>query len=462
MDLRNLTISRANELFNEKKLTSEKLVEFYLERISEYSHLNAVLELNPDALFIAKALDKERVSGFVRSKLHGIPVIIKGNIDTADKMQTTAGAKALQGNYATKDAFLVEKLRKAGAIILGKANLTEFANFVSFKMPNGYSKLGGQTKNPYGDFDTGGSSSGSAVAVAADLCLAAIGTETSGSILSPSSSNSCVGLKPTVGLVSRGGIIPISYSQDTAGPITRTVQDAFEVLRVISGYDEDDPATYIIKSRKFSAEIKKIDDYSGMIFGYSEQLFEWLSKGEILLFKETIKKIESLNGKVVKVEFEDLEKINNINVLFYEFKHGINNYLKDKSLKVKTLTDIIRYNFRNADAMPYGQSILLRSDATDINEKEYIESLLRDIKYAKGSIDKLFERYNLTALLFPANYGAHITAKAKYPSITIPAGYTDTGPFGVTFSARAFEEEKLCALACVFEREFPERQLPPI
>jgi amidase len=214
MDLRNLTIKKANEYFK-KGLTSVELVEFYLERIAKYEKLNAILELNPDALFIAHQLDIERKNGHIRSKLHGIPIIIKGNIDTGDKMQTTAGVKALEGNYVKDDAFLVKKLRDAGAIILAKANLTEFANFVSFNMPNGYSTLGGQTKNPYGNFDTGGSSSGSAVAVAADLCLAAIGTETSGSILSPSSSNSCVGLKPTTGTISRSGIIPISYTQET-------------------------------------------------------------------------------------------------------------------------------------------------------------------------------------------------------------------------------------------------------
>ncbi|HCF38452.1 MAG TPA: peptide amidase, partial [Thermosipho africanus] len=232
--MKNLTVKKFNDFYDEGKLTSERLVEFYLERISKIN-LNAILEINPDALFIARALDRERRNGKKRSNLHGIPVIIKGNIDTNDKMQTTAGAKALEGNFASSDAFIVKKLREAGCVIIGKANLTEFANFVSFKMPNGYSRLGGQTRNPYGDFDTGGSSSGSAVAIAADLALLSIGTETSGSILSPSSMNSCVGLKPTVGTVSRTGIIPISFTQDTAGPITRTVEDAFELFKVIFG-----------------------------------------------------------------------------------------------------------------------------------------------------------------------------------------------------------------------------------
>ncbi|ANQ53046.1 MULTISPECIES: amidase family protein [unclassified Thermosipho (in: thermotogales)] len=457
--LRDLTIKRFNKLYDEGKITSEKLVEFYLERISSIS-LNAVLEINPDALFIARAMDEERKNNKKRSNLHGVPVIIKGNIDTKDKMQTTGGAKALLGNYVNNDAFLVKKLREAGAVIIGKSNLTEFANFVSYEMPNGYSRLGGQTKNPYGNFDVGGSSSGSAVAVAADFALVSIGTETSGSILSPSSSNSCVGLKPTVGTVSRNGIIPISYTQDTAGPITRTVEDAFEVFRIIYGFDLNDPATYIVKNKKVPEKIKEISDYSGMIFGYSKQFFNWLTHEQILLFKDSLKKVEKLNGKVVEIKFENLDKINNINVLFYEFKHGINNYLKDKDLQVKTLTDVINFNFENKDAIPYGQSILLRSDTTDINEREYIESLLNDRKYAKGGIDWLFEKYNLTALLFPANYGAHITAKAKYPSITVPAGYTDTGPFGLTFSAREFEEEKLFSLAYLFEKNFSIRKIP--
>ncbi|WP_231109719.1 amidase family protein [Thermosipho melanesiensis] len=219
-------------------------------------------------------MDNEKKLGKKRSTLHGVPVIIKGNIDTNDKMRTSAGAKVLENNYPKKDAFLVKKLKDAGAVILGKANLTEFANFVSYKMPNGYSYLGGQTKNPYGNFDTGGSSSGSAVSVAADFCLVSIGTETSGSILSPASSNFCVGLKPTVGTVSRTGITPISYPQDIAGPITRTVEDAFEVFKVIYGFDRDDPSTYMVKDKHLSNHINFIENYSNFVFGYTEQVFE--------------------------------------------------------------------------------------------------------------------------------------------------------------------------------------------
>lgn len=459
--MKNLTVKKFNDFYDEGKLTSERLVEFYLERISKIN-LNAILEINPDALFIARALDRERRNGKKRSNLHGIPVIIKGNIDTNDKMQTTAGAKALEGNFASSDAFIVKKLREAGCVIIGKANLTEFANFVSFKMPNGYSRLGGQTRNPYGDFDTGGSSSGSAVAIAADLALLSIGTETSGSILSPSSMNSCVGLKPTVGTVSRTGIIPISFTQDTAGPITRTVEDAFGLFKVIFGYDHKDPATYFIKNFSFDSKIEIIHDLYGMKFGYTDQIFEWMNKELVDIFLENLKKIEKLGGKVKKVEFKNLNKINNIEVLYYEFKLGINNYLKDKNLKVKTLSDIIKYNFENRDAIPYGQNILLYSDATDIKDGRYIEYLLNDRKYAKGEIDRLFNENDLDALLFPANYGAHITAKAQYPSIVVPAGFTEKGPFGLTFSARAFEENKLFSIALLFERSFSERKLPEL
>lgn len=459
--LKNLTVRKFNELYDNGKISSEKLVEFYLERISKID-LNAILEINPDALFIARALDKERKNGKIRSNLHGIPIVIKGNIDTCDKMQTTAGAKVLKGNFASKDAYLVKKLREAGCIILGKANLTEFANFVSYKMPNGFSKLGGQTKNPYGNFDTGGSSSGSAVAIAADFSLISVGTETSGSILSPASSNSCVGLKPTVGTISRSGIIPISFTQDTAGPITRTVSDAFELFKVIYGYDFEDSATYVLKNLKFEKKIEELNDYYGMSFGYSEQLMEWLNKEQLEIFLNSLKKVDRLGGKIKKIEFKNLEKINNIEVLFYEFKLGINNYLKNKNLKVKTLTDIIRFNFKNQDAIPYGQSILLHSDATDINDNNYIEALLNDRKYAKEELKKIFLKYNLTAFLFPANYGAHITAKSLYPSITVPAGYTNSCPFGITFSAQEFEENKLFSLAQLFEKRFPERKLPDI
>ncbi|GAB6189707.1 amidase family protein [Marinitoga arctica] len=461
MELLNLTIEKVNKLFNENKLNSVELVEFYLERISKYSHLNAVLEINPDVIFIAQKLDLERKKGKVRSNLHGVPIIIKGNIDTNDKMQTTAGVKALEGNYAREDAYLVKLLRKSGAIILGKANLTEFANFVSFNMKNGYSTLGGQTKNPYGDFDTGGSSSGSAVAVAADLCLAAIGTETSGSILSPSSSNSCVGLKPTTGSISRSGIIPISYTQDTAGPITRTVQDAYEIFKILSKYDKKDISTYIVKDYK--PKFNEIKDYSGMIFGYSEDHLKWLEDEKKDAFFEALKKVEKLGGKVIKVKFENLDKINNINVLYYEFKHGINNYLKDKTLKVKALNDIIKYNYKNPRAIKYGQNILIKSDGTDIRDREYIESLLNDRKYSrKLGIDKVMDEYNLTSLLFPANYGAGISAKAGYPSITVPATYINGEPFGLTFTSKFLEEEKLFSLANLFENKYPIRELPKI
>ncbi|SHE82834.1 amidase [Marinitoga hydrogenitolerans DSM 16785] len=461
MELMNLTIEKVNKLFDEKKINSVDLVEFYLERISKLQNLNAILEINPDAIFIAQKLDLERKKGKIRSKLHGIPIIIKGNIDTNDKIQTTAGAKALEGNFAKEDAYLVKLLRKAGAVILGKANLTEFANFVSFKMKNGYSTLGGQTKNPYGNFDTGGSSSGSAVAVAADLCLAAIGTETSGSILSPSSSNSCVGLKPTTGSISRSGIIPISYTQDTAGPITRTVKDAYEIFKILSKYDKKDAATYIVKDYK--PKFSEIKDYKGMIFGYSEDHIKWLEDEKRDAFFEALKKVEKLGGKIIKVKFENLDKISNINVLYYEFKHGINNYLKDKDLEVKTLNDIIKYNYKNPRAIKYGQNILIKSDGTNINDKEYLESLLNDRKYSrKLGIDKIIEEHNLTALIFPANYGAGIAAKAGYPSITVPCSYINGEPFGLTFTARFLEEEKLFSLAQCYEQSYNVRKLPKI
>ncbi|KAF2956860.1 amidase family protein [Marinitoga sp. 38H-ov] len=460
MDLMNLTIKKVNEYF-EKRLSSVELVEFYLERISKYKYLNAILEINPDALFIARQMDIERKSSNVRSKLHGVPIIIKGNIDTFDKMQTTAGAKSLEGNYAKEDAFLVKKLRKSGAIILAKANLTEFANFVSFNMPNGYSTLGGQTKNPYGDFDTGGSSSGSAVAVAADLCLAAIGTETSGSILSPASSNFCVGLKPTTGTISRSGIIPISYTQDTAGPIARTVEDVYEIYKVLIGYDDKDPASYL--SKEYNADLEKLDNFNGLKFGVSKNHLNWLSEDQKNIFYESLERVKKLGGEIIEFEFEHLDKINNINVLYYEFKHGINNYLKDKNLKVKTLNDIIKFNIHNREAIKYGQNILIKSDGTNLKDKEYIESLINDRKYSrKFGIDKVMEEYDLFALIFPANYGAGISAKSGYPSVTVPAGYTKDGPFGITFTAKALEEGKILSLAKCFEERYPIREIPEI
>ncbi len=450
-----MTLMEFYKAYRSAEISSEKLTELFLERISDLnSEYRAVLEINPDALLIARERDVEAKLGKFRGDLHGAPILIKGNIDTADKMETTAGAMAFRGNRPTKDAFLVKKLRKAGAVILGKANLTELANFVSFEMPNGYSTLGGQTKNARGDFDPGGSSSGSAVGVALDMCLAAVGTETSGSILSPSSSNGVIGHKPTTGTISRSGIIPISFTQDTAGPIAKTVEDAFILFGKMIGYDENDPSTGISKS--YTPVLRRIDSYKGMKFGYSEQFLRDLSSGHIEIFEKSLRNVESLGGKVLRISFPHLSEIMNIDVLFYEFPKAISNYLKDKNLAVKSLDDIIRFNHKHEDAIRYGQSILVKSSSYNMNDPEYLKSLLNDRKYSRRSgIDLVMSENDLDAILFPANYGALIAAKAGYPSITVPTGFSEKfGPFGLTFSGGFLEDEKLYSLANLYFLKF--------
>jgi len=464
MSLKNLSIKEIQEKFKKNEINSVELTEFYLKRISMYNEkLNAIIEINPEALDIAAKMDYERKNGKIRSSLHGIPFVIKANIDTGDKMKTSAGVLALKDNYAKKDSFLVKKLRKAGAVLLGKANLSEFANFISFDLPNGYSAVGGQTKNPYGKFDTGGSSSGSGVSVAADLCAFAIGTETSGSILSPASSNSCIGLKPTTGSISRNGIIPISHTQDTAGPITRTVEDAYLVFKEIVGYDKEDIKTYIAKD--YNLKRIKIDTFKNKKFGYPKNIIEYLNKSQKEIWEKTIKKLEENGAEIVSFEYQNIDKISNIEIFFHEFKYGVNEYLKDKDLEIKTLTDIIKYNQQNKKAIPYGQSILLKADSTSgtLKEKEYLESLLNDRKYSRTEgIDKVIKELELDSIISPANFGAMVPAKAGYPSITVPAGYTDEGPFGFTFTHKAGEEMKIISLAELFEKMHDVRKLPEI
>jgi amidase len=339
MSLKNLTIKKIQKMFEKNEISSVELTEFYLGRISNYNEkLNAVIEVNPDALDIAYKMDSERKKGKVRSPLHGVPFIIKANIDTGDKMRTSAGSLALKDNYTEKDAHVVKLLRKAGAVLLGKANLSEFANFISFDLPNGFSAVGGQTKNPYGNFDTGGSSSGSGVAVAADFCTFAIGTETSGSILSPASSNSCVGLKPTTGSISRTGIIPISHSQDTSGPITRTVEDAYLVFKEIVGYDKNDLKTNIAKGYDLKREEQS--SFKNKKFGYHKSIIEYLSESQKKVWEETIKMLEENGAEIIPFEYENIDKISNINTLLYEFKYGINDYLKDKKLKCYSIWSV--------------------------------------------------------------------------------------------------------------------------
>ncbi|WP_093044780.1 amidase family protein [Thalassobacillus cyri] len=446
--------------------SSKDIVITLLERISRYDqsgiHINSILKINPEALPIAEALDTERDQQGTRGPLHGIPIIIKDNIDTNDKMHTSAGSVALKDHYASQEAFVVKQFRQAGAIILGKANLTEWANFMTEGMPNGYSSRGGQVLNPYGPgaFDVGGSSSGSAAAVASQFAAGGIGTETSGSILSPASSNAVVGLKPTVGLISRTGIIPIAHSQDTAGPITRTVHDAALLLEVLTGIDESDPATKI-------AETKLPQDYTSSLhsnaledarIGIDRSYLESLSEEENKVIDQAMQDIIQQGGEIIDVNIR--EKTRDSSVLFHEFKNGLNAYLADCSshLPVHSLQELIEFNNSHADlTLKYGQTLLTASEEKSghLTELEYIRDRLDDIKYSQEEgIDRVVKEHNLDALLFANNLGAGIAAMAGYPSITVPAGFTapEGKPVGLTLTSTAFQESKLLSLAYAYEQ----------
>ena len=450
------------------KLSSFELVTHYLQQITlddkQGKQINAVLEINPDALFIAESLDVERKIKGVRGAMHGIPVLIKDNIDTGDMMHTSAGSLALKDNYAEDDAFLVAKLRAAGAVVLGKANLTEWANFMAEDMPNGFSSRGGQVLNPYGPgvFDVGGSSSGSAAGVAAGFVPIAVGTETSGSILSPASANHLVGIKPTVGLISRSGIIPISHSQDTAGPIAKTVWDAAFLLSIMAGPDPLDPATLhsMGHSQMDYTQFLTRCDLQGIRLGVpSGPYLEDVRPEKLAIFQQALDLLRSLGAEVIEdvalFAFDDME----MTVLKHEFKSGVNYYLHHHHSvnQVKNLSDVIAFNKKHADvALNFGQSVLIESDETDgtLTSPRYIHARLEDLRRSRSEgIDKMLDHHQLSALLFIGAAGSEIAAKAGYPSVTVPAGLTVSGePVGLTFTGSAFSEPQLLTYAYAFEQ----------
>ena len=468
--LEDATIAQLQEAMAKGQLTSEQLVIRYLERIARFDQagitLNAVLEINPDALYIAQAMDRERTLAGPRGPLHGIPVLLKDNIDTADKLHTSAGSLALATNMAPRDAFVAAQLRQAGAVILGKANMTEFANFMTEGMPSGYSSRGGQVLNPYvpGKMTPSGSSSGSGAAVAADLTTVAIGTETSGSILSPASNQSVVGIKPTVGLVSRTGIIPIANSQDTAGPMARTVADAAVLLGALTGIDPADPATAVSAGRAYTdyTQFLDADGLKGARIGVPRPAWfkERLSEGELELFERAIKAIAALGAEVV-----DPIDIPNYNwwggsVLEHEFKVGINAYLASlgPAAPVRSLKEIITFNDANPEAaLKYGQTLLTLSESTSgrLTEPQYLNDRLKDIRQSRTEgIDAVMDAHGLDALLLPGSWGVWLPAKAGYPSICVPAGYygEEGRPMGVTFTGRAWSEPTLIRMGYAYEQ----------
>jgi amidase len=487
--LEEATIQNLQEMMKEGKYTARQLTELYLRRIDELDEngpkLNSVIELNPDALAIADQLDNERKNGKVRSALHGVPVLIKDNIDTADKMQTTAGALAMEGNVASRDAFIVTKIRYAGAIIMGKTNLSEWANFRSERSSSGWSSRGGQTKNPYIlDRNPCGSSSGSGTSVAANLCAFAIGTETNGSIGCPASINGIVGIKPTVGLWSRAGIIPISKTQDTAGPMTRTVTDAAVVLGLLAGKDDRDDATTSApgKSETDYTKFLAADGLKSKRIGV-EKSYLHIHEGVDGLFQKAIETMKAQGAEIVEVDFMSLLKETNSDeylVLQYEFKDGLNKYLSTANAKVKSLTDVINFNIQNeSKAMPFfKQEILVKSEALkSLEEKEYQNAVKKITTIARTAIDQTLAKFEVDAICGPTNgpswctdlvngdfftgYGMYSPAAiAGYPHINVPMGFVNELPIGLTFLGTAFSEPSLISIGYAYEQASNNRRGP--
>lgn len=483
------TIRQLQQAMDSGEQTARSLTQLYLDRIKQVDKngpaLNAVIEVNPDALTIADTLDNERKNGKIRGHLHGIPILLKDNIDTGDRMMTTAGSLALDGHYAKADAFIVKRLREAGAVILGKTNLSEWANFRSERSSSGWSSRGGQTRNPYIlDRSPCGSSSGSGTAVSANLCAVAIGTETNGSIACPSSINGVVGIKPTVGLVSRTGLIPISETQDTAGPMTRSVEDAAILLGVLAGMDDADKITAesVGKSKRDYTVFLNASGLQGKKIGV-EKSFLKVHENVDALFEEAINVMTQQGATIVEVDL--IEQVKNINaeaylVLQYEFKNGLNKYLANAGAKVKSLSEVIAFNKENADkVMPFfQQEILEKSEALKgLDSKEYREALDRILKVTREAINKTLQTFSLDAICGPTNgpswctdlvngdfftgYGMYGPAAiAGYPHITVPMGLAQGLPVGLTFFSKAYDEPELISIAYAYEQASKKRVVP--
>lgn len=454
------------------ELTSHDLVLMYQARIAAFDKtIHSVLELNPDALHIAAALDAERKVRGSRGPLHGIPVLVKDNIDTHDKMHTSAGSLALKDSIAPKDSFVAAKLREAGAVILGKTNMTEWANFMANGMKGGYSSRGGQVLNPYGPgkFEVGGSSAGSGASIAANLAAVAVGTETDGSILNPASQNSLVGIKPTVGLVSRCGIIPIAHTQDTAGPMARTVKDAIYLLKAITGPDPGDAATMMELPEFNLNTLLNEQGLKGAKIGVArEEYIGKLTEEQEHIFQQAVDKLVELGAEVVEVAIPASKATWGDKVLSYEFKADLNAYLNGLAphIPVRTLADVIAFNYQHGEQMlKYGQEVLLESEATSgtLTEAEYLQELEYNLYMSRDQgVDYVLKEYGVDAILFPMD-GSTIGSRAGYPSVTVPTAFTAEGePVGITFTGTAFSEPLLIQLAYAYEQATMVRKAPEL
>jgi amidase len=485
------TIDELQAGMEHKLLTSEQLVHIYLERIHAYDQqgiqLRSVVEVNPDAVADAAVLDRERREQGPRGPLHGIPILLKDNIYTADCTRTSAGAWVLADHYAPKDALLVSKLRHAGAVILGKTNMTEWAAFMSRQMPHGYSSRGGQTLNPYGPgtVPVGGSSSGSAVAVAANLTCVSIGTETSGSIVCPSGLNAIVGIKPTTGLISCDGLIRASLTQDTAGPMARTVRDAAIVLGIMVGNNQmaaagKDNATRIGISSISEADKSGVEssvagcdftqflnheDLKGLTIGVVMDDCALLDSTRQNLINQAVTVFRELGAQIVEVASihgPDLQWT--FEVVLQQFKWNMDTFLAalPAAYPVHSLKELIDYNEQHAEqAMLFGQDVFLDSEQTRLTPEEYLEAMKRDTHLSRTvGVDLAMEQHQLDLLLFPDTSGYRVAAKSGYPIISVPAGFADGCPAGINLLGEAYSEPILLRAAYAFEQATKHR-IPP-
>ena len=488
-DLNEITIDVLQQKMKSGEYSSAGITKLYLDRINSIDKagptLNSVIEVNPDAIIIATRMDEERKNGTVRGALHGIPVLIKDNINTADKMQTTAGAIALEENIAKKDAFIIQQLREAGAVLIGKTNLSEWANFRSNSSCSGWSSRGGQTKSPYIlDHNPCGSSSGSGVAVASNLCTVAIGTETDGSITCPASVNGIVGIKPTVGLLSRSGIIPISSTQDTAGPLARTVKDAAILLSVLTGVDESDAITATSKGKSHPDYTRFLDAgaLSGKRIGIDRKK-KSINHHLNRLLDESIEILKKQGATIIEVDY--LSKINDLGnfelqIMQHEFKAGVNNYLATAQHKMKTLKDVIDFNKNNEEkAMPYFKQEQLEASELKpgLESKEYKEALSKGRDASRKIIDSVIGDNKLDAIagitmgpscsidmIYGDRWGSDFltqpAAMSGYPHISLPCGLAYQLPVGLSFFSGAYTEPMLISIAYAYEQATKKRVAP--
>src|SRR5438132_594180 len=488
-ELEELTVDDLQSGMASGKYSAHSLTRKYLDRIDEIDKrgvaINAVIELNPDALPIAADLDKERKAGRVRGRLHGIPVLIKDNIDTHDRMTTTAGSLALGGSVPLKDSFVAKKLRDAGVVIIGKANLSEWANFRSSHSTSGWSGRGGQTRNPYVlDRNPCGSSSGTGAAIAANLAAIGIGTETDGSVVCPASASGLVGIKPTLGMISRAGIIPIAHSQDTAGPMCRSVTDAAILLGALTGADERDPITKTAKGEKDYTKFLDPNGLRGARIGVARKYFGFNDATDRLM-KESIEAIKHLGAAVVDPadmattgKYDESE----LDVLLFEFKADLNKYLSalPSNIKSRSLADLIRFNEENRDReMPYfGQELFERAQKKGpLSSEAYKKALAKNHRMSRAEgIDAVIAKHKLDAIIAPTGgpvwptdliSGDHFTggfstasAVAGYPHITVPAGQAFGLPVGLSFFAGAPTEATPIKFAFAFEQATKLRKKP--